>query len=172
MRRGQVAERLVVTVVALVAFVFCVAAAWGLPPFTTGPKSSPPGTAGQAELYRVGVGCHATYDRLVLRFRFAKPGYRVESVTRVAQDPSGRPVPLLGSARLLVVVRAARAHTAAGTAALVPAVVSPLCTNLRQVKKVGDFEGVVSFGLGLRHAAGFRVFRLQNPTRIVIDIAP
>jgi hypothetical protein len=59
------------TVAALVAAVFCTAAAWGLPPFTTAPKSSPPGAAGQAEVYRLAIGCHATYDRLVLRVRFA-----------------------------------------------------------------------------------------------------
>jgi hypothetical protein len=49
--------------------------------------------------------------------------------------------------------------------------VTPRCPNLRQVKGAGDFEGVVSFGLGLRHKAGFRVFRLTGPTRIVIDVA-
>jgi hypothetical protein len=48
---------------------------------------------------------------------------------------------------------------------------SPLCANLQQVKAVGDFEGVVSFGLGLRRKTGFRVFRLTDPTRIVIDVA-
>jgi hypothetical protein len=39
------------------------------------------------------------------------------------------------------------------------------------VKIAGDFEGVVSFGLGLRRKTGFRVFRLTAPTRIVIDVA-
>jgi hypothetical protein len=43
--------------------------------------------------------------------------------------------------------------------------------NLRQVKPSGDFEGVVSFGLGLRRRTGFRVFRLSGPARVVIDVA-
>ncbi len=38
------------------------------------------------------------------------------------------------------------------------------------VRPAGDFEGVVTFGLGLRERAGFRVFNLSNPTRIVVDV--
>ncbi len=53
----------------------------------------------------------------------------------------------------------------------VPSTLTPLCSNLRQVKGAGDFEGVVSFGLGLRRKTGFRVFRLTAETRIVIDVA-
>jgi hypothetical protein len=67
------------------------------------------------------------------------------------------------------VIRDARAHTQAG-ARLLPPVLTPLCPNLRQVKDAGDFEALVSFGLGLRRKTGFRVFRLTAPTRIVIDV--
>ena len=168
--RTTMRRRLAVTLGALAAFACSAAIAWALPPFTTAPKSSPPG-AGQAELYSLTVGCHATYDRLVLRFRLAKPGYEVRLVNQVRQDPSGKLVTLLGSARLLVVVRNARAHTADGTTTLIPAVVTPRCPNLRQIKEAGDFEGIVSFGLGLKHTAAFRVFRLTSPTRIVIDVS-
>jgi hypothetical protein len=163
-------RRLAVTLGALAAFACCATLAWALPPFTTAPKSSPAG-GGQAELFQVTVGCAPTFDRLVLRLRFAKPGYRVRYVNQVVQDGSGSPVNLLGRRNLLVVLRQARAHTVDGTTSLVPSVITPLCPNLRQVKLAGDFEGVVSFGLGLRHTAGFRVFRLTNPTRVVIDVA-
>jgi hypothetical protein len=64
----------------------------------------------------------------------------------------------------------ARGHTTAG-ASLLPAVLTPSCPNLRQVKRAGDFEGVVTLGLGLQHRAGFRVFRATAPTRVVIDVA-
>jgi hypothetical protein len=69
-----------------------------------------------------------------------------------------------------VIVREARGHTSGGTN-LLPSTLTPLCSNLRQVKKAGDFEGVVTFGLGLRRKTGFRVFRLTGPTRIVVDVA-
>ena len=54
---------------------------------------------------------------------------------------------------------------------LLPRTRTPLCSNLRQVKTAGDFEGIVTFGLGLRRKTGFRVFRLTRPKRIVIDVA-
>jgi hypothetical protein len=54
---------------------------------------------------------------------------------------------------------------------LLPSTITPGCANLRQIKKAGDFEGVVSFGLGLRRKTGFRVFRLTAPARVVIDVA-
>jgi hypothetical protein len=155
--------------VALAAFLGCAAVALGLPPFTTGPKSSA-GGSGQAELYAIAAGCHSTYDRFVIRARFATPGYQVRYVQKVVHDPSGQPVSLPGAARLRVVIRQARAHTLGGTS-LLPAALTPACPNLRKVKGAGDFEGIVSFGLGLQRKTGFRVFRLTNPKRIVVDIA-
>ena len=129
------------------------------------PEARPGGGLGLA------AACHSTFDRLSHAHRGSgAPGYDVRYVPRVVADPSGLPVPLLGTARIHVVLRPARAHTAAG-AALLPPVLTPLCPNLRQVKGAGDFEGVVSFGLGLRHRTGFRVFRLTAPARIVIDVA-
>jgi hypothetical protein len=150
-------------------FFALAAVAFGLPPFTTAPKSSP-GSGGQAELFGVAAGCHATFDRFVIRARFGTPRYDVRYVRRIVADGSGRPVSLLGTKRIRVVIRNARGHTQGGTN-LLPQVRTPLCPNLRQIKTAGDFEGVVSFGLGLRRKTGFRVFRLTGPTRVVIDIA-
>jgi hypothetical protein len=150
-------------------FFALAAVAFGLPPFTTAPKSSP-GSGGQAELFGVAAGCHATFDRFVIRARFGTPRYDVRYVRRIVADGSGRPVSLLGTKRIRVVIRNARGHTQGGTN-LLPQVRTPLCPNLRQIKTAGDFEGVVSFGLGLRRKTGFRVFRLTGPTRVVVDIA-
>lgn len=91
-------------------------------------------------------------------------------VSQIVADGSGNPVALLGAKRIRVVIRQARGHTQGGVN-LVPAVMTPLCANLRQVKRAGDFEGVVSFGLGLRRRTGFRVFRPTAPARIVVDVA-
>jgi hypothetical protein len=168
-RRHRIGRHATAITAALAASLCLAAVALGLPPFTTAPKSSA-GGSGQAELYALAVGCHATFDRVVLRARFATPGYDVRYVNRIVADPSGNPVALLGTRRIRVVVRHARGHTSAG-ANLLPSSVTPSCSNLRQVKKSGDFEGVVSLGLGLRRRTGFRVFRLTGPTRIVIDVA-
>jgi hypothetical protein len=167
--KNRLLARAGASLVVLASFALFAGAALGLPPFTTAPKTSA-GSGGQAELVGVAAGCHATFDRIVIRARLATPGYDVRYVTRIVADPSGRPVSLLGTKRIHVVIHGARGHTTGGTN-LVPSVLTPLCANLRQIKKAGDFEGVVSFGLGLRRKTGFRVFRLTNPRRIVIDVA-
>jgi len=156
-------------VLAALTVSLCVAAAaFGLPPFSTAPKTSS-GSGGQAELFAIAAGCHPTFDRFVIRARLGTPGYNVRYVTKVVADGSGKTVSLLGTKRIHVVIREARAHTSGGTD-LLPNVLTPLCPNLRQVKGAGDFEGVVSFGIGLRRKTGFRVFRLTAPTRVVIDV--
>jgi hypothetical protein len=165
-----VLRRTAVSVAAALSLLGFAAAASALPPFTTAAKSSPP-SGGQAELFAAAAGCHSGYDRFVIRARpGGKPGYDVRYVSQIVADPSGNPVSLLGTKRLRVIVGNARGHTSGG-ASLLPSTLTPGCSNLRQVKKAGDFEGVVSFGLGLRRRTGFRVFRLTAPTRIVIDIA-
>jgi hypothetical protein len=167
--KSRAVRRAVAVAAALAASLCLAAAASGLPPFTTAPKSSA-GGGGQAELFAIAAGCHPTFDRFVIRARLATPGYSVRYVSQVIHDGSGNPVSLLGTKRIHVVIREARGHTSGGTD-LLPNVLTPLCSNLRQVKDAGDFEGVVSFGLGLRRKTGFRVFRLAGPTRIVIDVA-
>jgi hypothetical protein len=158
-----VIRRAVPAAIAL-AFLGLAAAAYGLPPFTTTAKTSP-SSGSQARLSSAAAGCHSTYDRFVVRVGSGgKPGYDVRYVSKIIADPSGNPVSLQGTKRLRVIIRNATAHT-------LPSTITPGCSNLRQVKKAGDFEGVVSYGLGLRRKTGFRVFRLTGPTRIVIDVA-
>ncbi|HEY7077549.1 MAG TPA: hypothetical protein VH418_19360 [Solirubrobacteraceae bacterium] len=149
-------------VAGVLAFFALAANALGLPPFTTARKTSA-GGSGQAEMFAIATGCHATFDRFVIRTRDARAGYDVRYVRRVVADPSGLPVRLRGTKRILVVSHNATAHQ-------LPRTKTPLCPNLRQVKVAGDFEGVVSFGLGLARRTGFRVFRLTGPARIVIDV--
>lgn len=157
-------------ILAALASSLCFAAvAFGLPPFTTGPKTSA-GSGGQAELFGAAAGCHATFDRFVVRGRLATPGYDVRYVSKIVADGSGQTITLLGTKRIRVLVRPARGHTSGGSN-LLPSTLTPKCSNLRQVKKAGDFEGVVSYGLGLSRKTGFRVFRLTGPTRVVIDVA-
>ena len=147
------------------------AVALGLPPFTTAAKTlAGSGGPAQPEVFDVAVGCHPTFDRLVIRSRYGNPNAEALYVPRVEGDPSGLPVPLLGHARMLVMLQIARAHTLGG-ASLLPSTLTPLCPNLRQVKVAGDFEGYVSFGLGLKRRTGFRIWQTTAPNRIVIDVA-
>ncbi len=106
----------------------------------------------------------------MIRARFATPGYDARYVRRIVADPSGRPVTLPGTARIRIRFNLAAGHDNRGTN-LLAGTLTPRCPSLLQVKKAGDFEGTVTFGLGLKRMTGFRVFRLNNPTRVVIDVA-
>jgi hypothetical protein len=156
-------------VAGLAVFLAAATGASALPVFSTAAKTSPD-TRDPALLRGAAAGCHATFDRFVVQADFNAPGYDVRYVSRIVADPSGRPVSLLGATRVRVAFKLAGGHDNRGTNFL-PGTLTPLCPNLLQVRKAGDFEGVVSFGLGLRSMTGFRVFRLQNPTRVVIDVA-
>ncbi|MDQ1695086.1 MAG: hypothetical protein QOJ03_439 [Frankiaceae bacterium] len=123
-------------------------------------------------LVDISTGRHTTFDRVVFKLRGDSPGYTVGYVRRVRADGSGNVVPLRGKANLLVRLTPADAHNSAGAPTYTgPRHIYPGYPQLREVAFVGDFEATVSIGLGLRHKAGFRVFTLHSPTRIVVDVA-
>jgi O-methyltransferase involved in polyketide biosynthesis len=43
--------------------------------------------------------------------------------------------------------------------------------NVLEIADAGDFEAVLSLGIGLRTQAGLRAYRLEGPSRLVIDLA-
>lgn len=122
------------------------------------------------------AGRHPTYDRLVFQFA-ALPGISTVSyVGQVDDDPRGDPIPLQGHAFLRVVFHDAFMWTAwdPGPWHFTYTGSCTLTTHLpaiQQVKCAGDFEGYLSFGIGVAHRAGFRIFTLQDPARVVIDVA-
>jgi predicted secreted protein len=135
--------------------------------------ASPVAAQPVAALSAVRAAEHAGQDRLV--FQFAGPLPRVRSVAWVSEmveDPSGRPLQLGGRAFLRVVFRPATAHTTSG----VPTYARALPTlfdlpALRSLKEAGDFEDVLSFGVGLWQKTSLHVFTLASPSRLVIDMA-
>lgn len=119
------------------------------------------------------VGRHPAYDRVVFVLSGPAPGYRVGYVRRLVRDGSGDPVHLPGMAFLAVRLTPAVAHCEDNGLNVYsgPRRQTPKLPTLRGVAFTGDFESVVSFGLGLSHKAGFRVMTLSSPRRIVVDVA-
>jgi hypothetical protein len=139
------------------------------PPFTVFAKAGPRNGPAPAVLRHVRVGRHPGFDRVVFEFRRSTPKWSARYVPKVIHDGSGRPVRLLGRAFVHVVFQGANIDRAsAGPPEIVR---TPRFPTLLQVKEAGDFEAVVSFGLGLRRKVGFRVFRLAAPSRLVLDVA-
>jgi len=109
------------------------------------------------------------YDRVLFTFQGAMPGYQVRYVPEVA-DQGGRPLPLRGKAFLAVTFDPVRAHDPGGEPTVSTATLTPGSPVLRQVRFAGDFEGQVTFGLGLAGRDGFRVSELRGPTRVAVDV--
>lgn len=140
-------------------------------PACRGPLSAPSRPVSQPVLLNVRVGRHDDegFDRTVFDLRRVS-AWSVRYERQLIQDGSGLPLALRG--RAVVVVRLeGRAHSLAGEPTAAPARIRPNFQNLVDVRRAGDFEGLVTYGLGLRSRAHLRAFVLSNPTRLVVDVA-
>ena len=138
-------------------------------PFRTEPVERSRLTRPAPELVSVQAVERKGYDRVLFTFQGAMPGYQVRYAPQVT-DQAGRPVALRGKAFLAVTFEPARAHDPGGEPTVSTATLTPGSPVLRQVRFAGDFEGQVSFGLGLAGRDGFRVSELRDPTRVAVDV--
>ena len=138
-------------------------------PFRTDPLQRSRQARPAPELVSVQAVERKGYDRVLFTFQGAMPGYQVRYVPEVA-DQGGRPLPLRGKAFLAVTFDPARAHDPGGEPTVSTAILIPGAPVLRQVRFAVDFEGQVTFGLGLAGRDGFRVSELRGPTRVAVDV--
>jgi hypothetical protein len=113
------------------------------------------------------VAHHNGYDRLVIDFSgVAVPEYQLtrQASSTFVRDASGQPVTLEGSAGIRAVLR--NSDIASG----VSSDLKPRLPEIREVANIGNFERVVSYGIGLKDQACFRAFTLSGPARLVIDV--
>lgn len=121
-----------------------------------------------APVLDVRAGPNPCYDRVVIDLGGPMPGgYHAAYVAQVTGIASGLVVPTPGGARIQLTVR----DPATGTPPR-PSVAG--FATLRSITYAGSFEGVTSFGIGLRARLPFRVFTLPGPgthSRLVLDVA-
>ncbi|MEA2635286.1 MAG: hypothetical protein QOH92_2053 [Chloroflexota bacterium] len=143
------------------------ASAADLGPFTCTDKSGGV-TGAAATVYEIRIAHHSGYDRLVISFPTANtmPQYQLtrQATATFVRDASGQPVTLGGSAGIRAVLRNADITPGA------PTDLKPGLPAIREVAQIGNFERVVSYGVGLATPACFRVLELSGPTRLVIDV--
>ena len=109
--------------------------------------------------------CH--FDRLVFDISGKHPGYHIQFVRQVIADPSGKVINLPGKRFLLITLRPAQAHKKSGASTLPTTVQRIGDPMLKSWVLAGDFEGVVSIGVGLRAKTSVRVGELRG--RLFID---
>jgi hypothetical protein len=100
-------------------------------------------------LRSVRFGRHATYDRLA--FDFCKPAettLTAKVVKQLTEDGSGKTVTLKGAHFIAITLTPADAHSNAGQPTVPDQAVTVAGRNIQQYKLIGDFEGVVSYGVG------------------------
>jgi hypothetical protein len=93
------------------------------------------------------------YQRISFYFRTGFPTYRFQYVAQVISDGRGDVVPLPGNSFLSIVFTTAWAHNDSGASTVAQAAPQNIgFPNLRGYAPAGDFEGHVSFGLGIQAA--------------------
>ena len=145
-------------------------------PAPTSTKAQQGGSTAEpsALLVSIRTAHHPTYDRVVFEFSGKAPGYRVAYVPQVTTDGEGNPVALKGDHFLQVAFHGATLDRSmqGGTGTYTgPKRITPLLPSVQEIAFAGDFEGVLSWGIGVHGARGFRVVPLSSPTRIAIDVA-
>lgn len=137
-----------------------------LPAFACADASG--GKTGVANTITARVGEQQGYDRFVLQFDPIVPTFTVkrQSTAVFPLGASGQNVTLAGGAGVLVTV-----HSAQGTTTFVGStdVATPGYKVLKEARQTQDFEGYVSWGLGIKQPSCMRVFVLDSPARLVVD---
>jgi len=131
----------------------------------------PAGAAGVGTLLSVRAARHDGFDRVVWELSGALPGIHVEYVDEpVRQCGSGEPVPLPGDGWLEVRLEPARAHTEEGRPTLAARRQAPALPIVEEIVQTCDFEAVVTWVLATRSPERFRMFLLDDPPRVVVDV--
>ena len=113
---------------------------------------------------------HPGFDRVVFQFAGPLPSQRhVRYVNRLIADGSGRPVRVAGRAILEASFSPAAAHDDAGHVTA-PARTAFALPDVLTVVRSGDFEALLSHGIGLAKRTAFHVSTRTGPSRVVIDI--
>ncbi len=129
----------------------------------------------------VRAGSHGCFDRVVFEFRprAGQPdgpvGYTVEyRPGPITEDPSDKPVPVKGTAFLVVRLDAMgfdlSKPDAPATYGGPPVIEAAGTTRVQQVRRAGDFEGITTWVIGLDAKRPFHVTTDDGPARVVVDV--
>jgi hypothetical protein len=138
--------------------------------FSAGPIAGGAPIAGQVtSVGSVRAAAQSGHDRFVIdlgQSPLQQYEVRTQATSNFTLDPKGAVVSLDGSRGVQVVLRNASNHTSFSGA-------TDLQTGLpaiREARLTGDFEGVVTWSLGVDGPGFVRVTTLPSPNRLVVDV--
>lgn len=143
------------------------------PAVPAGPTASVnPAAPGTPVLTGMRTGTHPGFDRIVLDFSGPRPQVSSRFVAELIQDGSGHVERLPGAFFAEIRVSPAQAHDDAGRPSYGGSrrVTTGALGNVTALAITGDFEGVLSLGVGMRRHTWVRTSTLSSPTRVVIDV--
>ena len=130
------------------------------------------GTALNGQVTSVGsvrAAAQTAYDRFVIDLGSSplqQYEVRTQPTSKFTLDPRGEVVTLSGTRGVLIVLYNATNHASfAG-----PTDLRTSLPAIREARLVGDFEGMVSWGLGVNGPGFVRVMTLTGPNRLVVDV--
>lgn len=151
------------------------------PPAIGGPSSDPVVVKATnrevALLSDVRAARQPGFDRVVFQFRGQDtPGYDVRYVERpVTQDGSGDEIEVAGEhviqVRMENALDADLEQESASATYEGPNRITPRLPVVTELVRTGGFEGVLTWAIGTGARAGFVVSTLQDPPRLVVDVA-
>jgi hypothetical protein len=119
----------------------------------------------------VRAGEHTAFDRIVFEFADAGADYTVAYVDGPVGCGTGEPMPLDGEAFLQINLHPAQAHDDAGQTTIDALEFSPGFPAIVAAVQTCDFEGYVTWVVGLPERLDFRVTEVEDPLRLAVDVA-
>jgi hypothetical protein len=137
--------------------------------FASDPVSATSVAPSNATLILADAGAPGDFDRMTFQMQDLLPAYDIKYVSGpVQQCASGQDVQIAGQAFLQVRFSPAIAHDDQGAQTVSPTDLQPGLPVIQQATQVCDYEGVVTWVLGLSSQVPYRVFTLGDAI-LVID---
>jgi hypothetical protein len=147
-----------------------------VPPFpaNTDPDTADPSPDAAVTVRDIRLGRQDGFDRVVLEVGgTGTPGWDVRYVDQPSSQGSGEPIDVAGDAVLQVSLTGAGYPYATGVTEYSHA--GPLTAagteNVTELVFDATYEGTTEAFVGTKAKAPFRVYLLENPTRVVLEVA-
>ena len=144
---------------------------------STDPATADATSTETALLTGIDVATVDGHDRVTFRFSNTRPGYDIRYVERpVIADGSGAAIEVTGSevlrARFEPALDADLTKADAPRTYFGPVRFSPKAAQtVVELVRTGGFEAVLTWAIGMKQKAPFKISTLDDPPRVVVDVA-